>query len=450
MYKDTVKFFTKNGSREAYPVLKGGKEETAIHWSLTLGAVHPITKRRSTSPGDVIEVPNLFNKVEVIGTASRGKGGKLFKCKLYLVGDTPELRGKHVVLDLRNEALFSIIQTSDLIDKGVFEGLYAISSMTGTYYISNLNNPNDPLTPEYEEYLSLEERLSEGEVVKNTLSLNDLIEGHIYTKVSKGLLDKRKYLYMGKVPFKSGSYNSPTKSQPVYFSLDKFYDVFNSCVVNGSNSEYWSKSLISFLRDRMLNGYVLESTFSLLQERGILLKTSNKFYEDITEETPFDMFKLVGQIVRLQNFRAINVLNMDTSDTDNLRNTKYLKERDSINLIEMLNKYDNQFYDEHIILYPLNRFKAAINREKYVNTLIKDMEFTTALLKNYLANFEQNENTRLNYISDIVEQNKKHYNHSAIFNKSLVNYKLSKANLIKALDSTYSLIEKLNMYKEQA
>lgn len=449
MYKETVKFFIRTATKEAYPVLKGGKEDSAREWAKYTGGYNHILKRTVNSQGVEIEVKNIFHKVQVIDTESRGQGGKLFKCKLFYTVEGSE--ESYVILDLRTESLFSIIQKGEFLNEGLFKGTYALSNTGGTYYIYNLELEDSYFYNEYQEYLSKEARESEGVVLKNTLGLNDLIEGHIYTKVSKGVVERRRYLYMGKVPIKETSISQSTL-QPIYFDVDRFYDYFHYCTNFTAKADGYMSEIADFFRNRQSRGYINVSELSQISNYSILLKTTNKFFEDVSDIEPLDMSKLFSDKIESIRNREKPFLSLDTSISKvKFANNGHFKlEERSLELVDILIRSKNNFYNEQSILYPLDRFKTVVNRDAYINSIIKNIDNTNAKIKNYLANYESNEKNRLHAVSKAIEEQNENTRNNLYYHqniKYISNYRLSSSTLTKLLDNNTILIEKLKQYQ---
>lgn len=447
MYKETVKFFIRTATKEAYPVLKGGKEDSAREWAKYPSGYNHILKRTVNSQGVEIEVKNLFHKVQVIDTESRGQGGKLFKCKLFYTVEGSE--ESYVILDLRTESLFSIIQKGVFLNEGLFKGTYALSNTGGTYYIYNLELEDSYFYNEYQEYLSKVARESEGVVLKNTLGLNDLIEGHIYTKVSKGVVERRRYLYMGKVPIKETSI-SQSKVQPIYFDVDRFYEYFHYSTVFTAEADGYMSEITDFFRNRQSRGFIKVSELSQISNYSILLKTTNKFFEDVSDTEPLDLSKLFTD--NLNSIREQPFLSLDNSisTVKYAGNGHFHLEKRSLDLINIMARNKNNFYIEQSILYPLERFKTVVNKDKYLTSIIKNIDNTNAKIKNYLSNYNSNEKKRLQVISKVIEEQNeyardKRYYHQKI--KSIGSYRISFSSLTKLLDNNTILIEKLKQYQ---
>lgn len=458
MYKETVKFFIRTATKEAYPVLKGGKEDTAREWSSSHGVYNHILKRTINSQGIEIEVKNIFHKVQVIDTESRGQGGKLFKCKLFYTVEGSE--ESYVILDLRTESLFSIIQKGEFLNEGMFKGTYAISNTGGTYYIYNLELEDSYFYNDYQEYLSKVARESDGVILKNTLGLTELIEGHVYTKISKGMIERRRYLYLGNIPVKKTAL-SQAKSMPVYFDLNSFYNYFYHNIYFQASSNNYMTAIARFFYNVETKGFLLESSLSELSNSNIYVKTTNKFFEDISDTEPVDMAQLVSDKLISHNSDKISCLNIPNTQA------KHFMERYSGDFVKTLRNTDNHLFDVNAILYPIEHFKTVANKDKYIKSLLTVIEKTNTTIKNYLANYATNEENRLKIVSEIIKETNDYTSQYINSSNSLKNindytitygrvtklldindYTITYDRLTKLLDNNNILIGKLNLYKD--
>ena len=431
MYKETVKFFIKKDSKDsraAYPILKGGSEDNARDWAVSYKH-DGITRQTERIPGTVVEVQNLFHKVEVISTESRSQGGKLFKCKLYYEKDSVE---DYVILDLRTAALLSIIQKGEFLGKGLFKGTYAINSNSGTYYIYNLEDEESYFTKEYQEYVDKVNREQQGIVLKNTIGLPDIIPSHIYTKVSKGIIDKRRYLYVGRVDVKDSELQE-IKSTHVYFEVDGFYNWFESHMIHGS--VYYERAhLGDFFDSLSSNGFITPEHLTYLKRQGILVSTSNRFLEDVTEEEPIDLRKLIPTLGTYLKSRDIEVLSDVMRGVNHQHADAYTISRSSESFSKILKINNNCLYAENLILYPLRQLKLDNNVQYYVETVLADIEKINSIISNYLLKYDKYENYRLKVIfSDVDTRYGKHV-------------KISKERLEKAVENHNHLATELKKY----
>lgn len=448
MYKETVKFFVNAQTKDAYPVLKGGKEESAREWSRS-NRRSPINSRASVAiPGIEVETENLFHKVQVISTESRSQGGKLFKCKLFYMNNSVE---DFVILDLRNEALFSIIQKGEFLGNGLFKGTYAIQSYSGNYYVSNLAVEESEFTKEYNDYLELMKRTENGEELSNDLGLNDLTAGHVYSKVSKGVIEKRKYLFMGVINVRKIDTVS-SKPTPIFFNLEKFeYWFWKFIRVTGRPEDM--TALSEFFASLSQSGYVLESVLNGIKNYGIYVKTSSRFFEDVSSTNRINLGDMVGMVPFNTPWNTLSSLHQvlehrETGEPLSNNLMYYAK-----NLNRLLQTRQRKLYADEMVLYPLENFKNAVNKDGYIRNIIRDIDAKNKIITDYLNDYARNESIKLKSIDLELKHDLERYNHINNSNMlpsgledTAIYYAVSDKMLADMVDNNNSLRETLKSF----